>query len=138
VSAIQEYPVQAAICSPLDGTTVDPDDREVTVRGYAMSGGGRGIQRVDVTCDGGQTWQAAELQTEPQPYGRQWAWTVWEATVPLPLTVKPGQQLEIAAMATDTAHNTQPETDTGIWNIRGLLENRWPRIYINISSQCTD
>jgi len=133
--AIQEYPVQAAICSPVDGATVDAEDGEVTVRGYAMSGGGRGIQRVDVTVDGGQTWHAAHLHPSPQLYGRQWAWTIWEATVPLLETTKNGQRVEIAAKATDTSHNTQPETDVGIWNMRGLLENRWHRVYINVSSQ---
>ena len=133
--AIQEYPVQAAICSPVDGATVDVDDGEVTVRGYAMSGGGRGIQRVDVTLNGGHTWHAAVLNTEPEPHGRQWAWTVWEATVPLPATTKMGQRVEIAAKATDTSHNTQPETDVGIWNIRGLLENRWHRVYVTVTSE---
>lgn len=124
--------MQSAICSPLDGAAVDRAEGDVTVRGYAMSGGGRGIQRVDVTLDGGTTWHAARLYAgEPQPYGRQWAWTVWEATVPLPA----GRRVEIAAKATDTAHNTQPESDVGIWNIRGLLENRWHRVCINITSQ---
>jgi len=126
--------VQTAICSPVDGASVDIEDGEVTVRGYAMSGGGRGIQRVDVTVDGGHTWHAAHLQAEPQPYGRQWAWTIWEAVVPLPSTSRTGQRIEVAAKATDTAHNTQPETDLGIWNIRGLLENRWHRVYVNITT----
>jgi len=126
--------VQAAICSPLDGSAVNIEDGEVTVRGYAMSGGGRGIQRVDVTIDGGRTWYAASLNAEPQPYGRQWAWTIWEAVVPLPTTSKIGQRVEIAAKATDTSHNTQPETDVGIWNIRGLLENRWHRVNVEITS----
>lgn len=126
--------MQAAICSPLDGSAVNIEDGEVTVRGYAMSGGGRGIQRVDVTIDGGRTWYAASLNAEPQPYGRQWAWTIWEAVVPLPTTSKIGQRVEIAAKATDTSHNTQPETDVGIWNIRGLLENRWHRVNVEITS----
>jgi len=137
--SLQEYPVQAAICSPLDGSTVDVEDGEVTVRGYALSGGGRGIQRVDVTVDGGRTWYAAHLQTDPQPYGRQWAWTIWEVTVPLPATTTTttttGQRVEIAAKATDTSNNTQPETDVGIWNMRGLLENKWHRVYVNVVPQ---
>jgi len=132
--AIQEYPVQAAICSPVEGETVDVVDGGVTVRGYAMSGGGRGIQRVDVTLDGGRTWHAARLYAEPQPYGRQWAWTTWEATVPLPATTNASENVEIAAKATDTSHNTQPESDIGVWNIRGLLENRWHRVHIVIRS----
>lgn len=130
VMSIQEYPVQAAICSPLDGSTVDAEDGEVTVRGYALSG----IQRVDVTVDGGRSWHAAHLQTDPQPYGRQWAWTVWEVTVPLAATTT-GQRVEIAAKATDTSNNTQPETDVGIWNMRGLLENKWHRVYVNVIPQ---
>ena len=124
--------MQAAICSPLDGAVVDAAEGEVTVRGYAMSGGGRGIQRVDVTIDGGRTWHAADLHTDTQPYGRQWAWTIWEATVRLPATTKTDQQVEIAVKATDTSHNSQPETDVGIWNIRGLLNNSWDRIHITV------
>ena len=130
VPAIQEYPVQAAICSPVDGTKVDVSEGEVTVRGYALSGGGRGIERLDITLDGGRTWHAAQLYAEPQPYGRQWAWNIWEAVVPLPSSAKAGQTVEVAVKATDTAHNTQPETDVGVWNVRGLLENRWHRVNI--------
>ena len=32
-----------------------------TVQGYAYSGGGRGIVRVDVSGDGGKTWKTARL-----------------------------------------------------------------------------
>ena len=35
-----------------------------TVRGYAFSGGGHAIVRVDVSADGGKTWQTAELIKE--------------------------------------------------------------------------
>jgi len=134
VMSIQEYPVQAAICSPVDGSTVDVEDGAVTVHGYALSGGGRGIQRVDVTVDGGRTWHAANLQMDPQQYGHQWAWTIWDVTVPLP-AMTTGQRVEIAAKATDTSNNTQPETDVGIWNMRGLLENKWHRVYVSIVTQ---
>ena len=33
----------------------------LTVKGYAYSGGGRGIVRVDVSIDNGATWRAATL-----------------------------------------------------------------------------
>lgn len=35
------------------------------VMGYAWSGGGRGIIRVEVSTDGGETWQAAQLIQDP-------------------------------------------------------------------------
>jgi sulfite oxidase len=129
---IQEFPVQAAICTPVNGTTVD-GQCELDVKGYALSGGGRGILRVEVTLDGGKTWHDATIHSEPQPWGRQWAWVFWEATVRLPQELAPGSEVEIAVKATDTSHNTQPESDTGIWNVRGLLENKWHRIKVQIA-----
>jgi sulfite oxidase len=130
VMPIQDFPVQSTICSPVGGATVEGDT--VTVRGYAMSGGGRGILRVDVTVDGGKTWHNAQLFGDEQPYGREFAWKIYEVTIPLPKD-SAGSSVEIAVKATDTSHNTQPETDTGIWNIRGLLENRWHRVVINVA-----
>lgn len=132
VMPIQDFPVQAAICSPIDGTTVD-GMVELTVKGYAMSGGGRGILRVDVTIDGGKTWHAASVHSEPQPWGRQWSWVLWEANLELPKDLQAGSRVEIAVKATDTSHNTQPESDSGIWNVRGLLENKWHRVNVQVA-----
>lgn len=132
VFQVQDFPVQAAICSPLNGTTVD-GQCELDLKGYALSGGGRGILRVVVTIDGGKTWHDATIHREPQPWGRQWAWVFWEATVRLPPDLAPGSEVEIAVKATDTSLNTQPESDLGIWNIRGMLENKWHRIKVLIA-----
>lgn len=56
----------------------------VSVRGYAWSGGGRDIVRVDVSADGGATWQATKLHKVPgQRPGRAWAWTLWEVSARL-------------------------------------------------------
>ena len=59
--AIQETPVQSAICEPVPGMSVDGDSGYVTVRGYAFSGGGRGIVRVDLSVDGGKNWVNPQL-----------------------------------------------------------------------------
>lgn len=50
---------------PLPG----PLRRCAAVKGYAWSGGGQGIIRVDVSADGGKTWHTAELQKVPQKRG---------------------------------------------------------------------
>ncbi len=42
------------------------------VRGYAYSGGGRNIIRVDVSPDGGKTWHVATLDTPGQLPYRAW------------------------------------------------------------------
>ena len=42
------------------------------VRGYAYSGGGRNIIRVDVSPDGGKTWHVATLDSPGQLPYRAW------------------------------------------------------------------
>ena len=128
--AIQEYPIQSAICEPSPGTTLN-DSEEVTLKGYAWSGGGRGIIRVDVSIDGGKTWQCADLEKEKQPLHREWAWTIWEATLPIPKHMR-GKQLELVCKAVDTSHNAQPDSIDGIWNLRGLIHNAWHRVKVNV------
>ena len=58
---MQEMPVQSAILAPSAGGAVDDDDETVSVAGFAWSGGGRGIVRVDVSADAGETWHATTL-----------------------------------------------------------------------------
>ena len=129
-TAIQLLPVQSAICEPEDGETL-PDDEEVTVRGYAWSGGGRGIYRVDVSADGGKTWVTAELQHPPSqtPY-TSWAWTFWEAQVALPKGH--GGKTELVCKACDSQYNVQPDNVESIWNLRGCLSSAWHRVNVSV------
>ncbi|GLC42769.1 hypothetical protein PLESTM_001377800 [Pleodorina starrii] len=135
--ALQEPPVTSAIAEPAPGTVVSVSDGEITLRGYAWSGGGRGILRVDVSTDGGSSWTAAKLLPPPPgapphgSYSGAWAWTLWEATVPLP---KPGADgrlppaLELVCKAVDSSYNNQPDSIGPIWNLRGIVNNAWHRV----------
>ena len=101
---IQEMPVTSAIVSPAPNARIEVQVGEKTeeeagekaeekaggpkapatvdVKGFAWSGGGRGIVRVDVSADDGKTWHTATLgQGSEQPRHRAWAWTFWEAEV---------------------------------------------------------
>ena len=56
--------------------------------GYAASGGGRGIERVDISSDGGKTWvEAHRYQRSGTSYvsdqvnGDRWAWVLFKADV---------------------------------------------------------
>jgi sulfite oxidase len=88
------------------------------------SSGGRGINRVDVSHDGGKTWTDAELLLPPQPRGRHWAWTLWEAKIP----VSGEKELDLVCKAVDSAYNTQPDNFEGIYNARGVLVSAWQRL----------
>ncbi|NXJ86797.1 SUOX oxidase, partial [Trogon melanurus] len=75
-------PVQSAITHPRPGVAVP--EGELTVKGYAWSGGGREVVRVDVSLDGGRTWRPARLKGERPAPGRAWAWVLWELEAPAP------------------------------------------------------
>ena len=82
-------PVTSQICEPDHGTKVKVSaDGTVKVKGYAYSGGGNRIIRVDLTSDGGKTWFEGTIDQqdtvkEPRHYG----WTVWSANVKVYHTV---------------------------------------------------
>jgi DMSO/TMAO reductase YedYZ molybdopterin-dependent catalytic subunit len=66
--------------------------REAMIQGYAFAGT-RGIKQVEVSMDGGETWNAAVLEPELAPA----AWRFWSYRWELP---KPGRY-SIAVRATD-------------------------------------
>lgn len=130
--AIQAMPVTSAICEPARGAAVEAGD-DVTVRGYAWSGGGNGVIRVDVSADGGASWQVAALRrVAGQGAGRGWAWVLWEAEVAVPKGhVGP---LTLVAKATDESYNTQPERPEAVWNLRGVACNSWPTVTVEVQA----
>jgi len=135
--AIQDLPVQSAITIPSPGTVLDEGSDEVNVKGYAWAGGGRGIVRVDVSADGGKTWTTADLLKPDQQLTRTWAWTIFNATVPLPPAEqvcqgKQGARYELICKAVDSSYNVQPDTTAPIWNLRGVLSTSWHRIPIYV------
>ena len=129
--AIQEMPVQSAICSPMPGSSVKVSDGVVNIRGYAYSGGGRAISRVDVSINGGKEWHTANLKSDPeQKYKQAWAWTLWEVTIAIPENYV--GDLDLCCKALDSSCNTQPEKVETIWNFRGLANNSWHHVPIKI------
>jgi len=118
-----ELSVNAVICRPAHEKTVPAGP--VPVQGYAITGGERSVERVDVSTDGGETWTTAALQEGNDP----WAWRLWETSVDL----SPGRY-ELVARAWDSAANTQPELAEQVWNFKGYMDNSWHRIEVF----CTD
>jgi len=127
-----DFPVQCAICSLEDSNIVKPG--KITIKGYAVSGGGRGIERVDVSIDGGKTWlEASRFQKAGIPYDAdddsssdKWAWVFFEVITEVP------QNAEIVAKAVDIAANVQPENVENIWNLRGILNTSWHRVHVRV------
>jgi len=131
--SIVETNVTSAILEPADGSRLSdgpylPSEGtdSLSVKGWAFSGGGRGIQRVDVSLDGGKSWTPAQtLERVPGDgdgfeNGPAWCWTLWTADdVKIPNYFKGTGDIEIVARAVDSSCNVQPEEAGPIWNLRG-------------------
>jgi len=132
VPAIQELPVQSSICETFFLPAEEHSPRSIISRGFAWSGGGRGIIRVEVSADGGQTWHSAKISPPEQERNHVYAWTLWEASIPLSSDVAPGSDVDVVVKATDSSYNTQPESIAPIWNIRGVLNNAWHHVSVRV------
>ena len=123
VASVQEMPIQSCIVE------TNKKEKHLNIKGFAWSGGGRGIIRVDVSIDGGKTWNSATLKEgSEQNLNRAWAWTFWELNVDLD---KINDKMKIICKATDSSYNTQPERSDLAWNVRGLNNNSWHKIDYN-------
>jgi len=134
IPSLQEQPVQSAITVPDCNAKVVVGE-PFTVKGYSYSGGGRAIIRVDVSADGGQSWTTATLKEgSEQPLDKAWAWTFWECDFP-PSPEEVGQKLELICKATDASYNVQPDSVAGIWNLRGINNNAWHRVIVDVIAE---
>jgi sulfane dehydrogenase subunit SoxC len=93
----------------------------VTLTGRAWSGHG-GIERVEVSADGGRRFDAAELDPPQGPH----AWRGWSFDWDAP----PGEHV-ICSRATDSAGNTQPLEAP--WNLKGYANNAVERIPVVVA-----
>lgn len=152
---IQTLPVQSVISVPRNKQVLSGQKDTVTVKGIAWSGAGRGICRVEVSNDGGETFTGAEIKCNPddpfskcsgnelpprpeQGQGRNWAWSQYEEEIPIPkhLIEKLNQgesvEMSIVAKAIDGDFNSQPEKMTTTWNVLGICVNHWPRVTVTL------
>jgi Mo-co oxidoreductase dimerisation domain len=135
----QMMPVQSFICNPPQNTILGgKNTTSITLKGVAWSGGGREVQRVDVSIDGGKTWTAAELYKPiKQKWNRHWAWTQFYKTMELPEDVKiklrrgENVRLDLVSKALNSDFNVQPERMEPYWNARGVAINHW--YHVNVS-----
>jgi DMSO/TMAO reductase YedYZ molybdopterin-dependent catalytic subunit len=112
---IERFPVRSFLISP-DGSSKIPAGMNVTLRGIAFSGFA-GVNRVEVSDDGGKTWLAAKLGENHGAY----SFRTWESSW---IAKSPGRY-SLAVRATDEKGNTQP--DEPVWNPGGYLWNRIER-----------
>lgn len=117
---IHDLPVNAAICAPAAGMRLAAGRTQVV--GYAIPGGAPAtIDRVEVSTDGGRSWQRARLGADSAPG----CWRLWSADV----AAAPGR-LRVVARAIDSTGRVQPAACP--WNRDGYLYDGWPAIELDV------
>ena len=95
-----------------------------TLEGRAWSGWAP-VSSVEVSVDGGATWNEAELQrTRPWPAWVRWSFG-WDAAAP--------GEYELCCRARDEAGNAQP--DEPPWNVGGYSNNAIQRVPVTVLGQ---
>jgi DMSO/TMAO reductase YedYZ molybdopterin-dependent catalytic subunit len=112
---LREIQTKAEIASPKAGDTV-PADSNVRVHGAAWTGNGE-IRKVELSTDGGSSWNDTKLLGQAKPN----AWRLWEFNWNTPAVVG---KVRLIARATDSNDRTQPnerDPDRGSYMINHLL-----------------
>ncbi|KAK7462372.1 hypothetical protein VKT23_007973 [Stygiomarasmius scandens] len=107
--SIQQMPVSSAIIFPLDKKVIVHDGK-ITLKGWAYSGGGNWVQRVEVSNDGGSVWYAVNEENMTQKHYH--AWRLWSIDIP---TDAEGW-LEFCVRTWDSSNNTEPTFVRSAWN----------------------
>ena len=93
------------------------------IRGFAFSGA-PDIARVEVSDDGGASWQRATLDPRHAPH----AWRLWSFR----WTPKRSGRATLLARATDSRGATQPKS--AVWNQSGYLYNSWHSVDVEVTA----
>ncbi len=113
--ALSEMQTKAEIIKPSEGEIV-PANSNARVQGTAWTGAGE-IIKVELSADGGNTWNEAKLVGESKPN----AWRLWEFNWKTPAS---SGKATLIARATDSKGGTQPierDPDRGTYMINHLL-----------------
>jgi len=108
--------------------------QKLELQGYAYSGAGLAVIRVDISLDFRATWFQAAIEraceTQGIRSGRAWAWEQWKCEATMPKDAKGA--LKIANKGVDDQYNQQPHDPSPIWNLRGILNTSWGQTVVNV------
>jgi len=120
-AAITALGVKSIIARPADGARLKLET--TTIAGAAWAGE-IGMVKVEVSTDGGQKWQMAQLSREQAPY----AWRLWQHRWKPPAR---GNYV-VMSRATDSLGRTQPATAS--WNPAGYLWNGIDQVGVHVEA----
>lgn len=133
-TACNEQILNSVITRPEQGERIplstDPAET-YRLRGIAFNGGGRIVQRVEASVDGGRSWLYC-FRKFPTRLIRHtdkfWTWIHWHVEVPI-LDLMNAK--EIAVRCLDVSNNMLPSELT--WNVMGMMNNAYYKVQLEIT-----
>ncbi|KAF8181541.1 Oxidoreductase, molybdopterin-binding domain-containing protein [Pholiota molesta] len=107
--SIQQMPVSSAIIFPEDKEVIIHSGK-IALQGWAYSGGGNWVERVEVSPDGGHVWYAVAQEDMTEKHYH--AWRLWKIDLP----VDAEGWLEFCVRTWDSSNNTEPTFVRSAWN----------------------
>ncbi|KAI0043950.1 molybdopterin binding oxidoreductase [Auriscalpium vulgare] len=107
--SIQAMPVSSAIIAPIEKDVI-VHNGSIEVKGWAYSGGGNWVERVEVSPDGGHEWYQVDPENMTEKH--YYAWRLWKIDLPLDAE----GWIELAVRTWDSSNNTQPTYVRSAWN----------------------
>ena len=120
IDTIEELPIQSCIThiEEIEEKYV-MNGKNFRIHGYAYSSKPLVFPRVDVSIDGGKSWNIAGVNTRFKDFENfKWGWALWSVNLKIDKT-----PCEVICMASDDQKNMQPRDIRDIWNLRGLANN---------------
>ena len=113
--------VKSLIAAPSEGAKLKPGKHEI--KGVAWAGEAD-ITKVEISTDGGSSWNLAELGKDHARY----AWRLWN------YSWKPAKSGDyvILSRATDSQGRIQPEA--AVWNPSGYLYNAYDQVKVHVQA----
>lgn len=144
--AIYDLNPNSTICFPAhdEKVSIAQGPQTYRTRGYAYSGGGRRITRVEITLDKGKSWRLTEIEYPEDRYrdfekalygGRMdmswressFCWCFWSLEISKE-ELKGTKDIFVRSM--DESMNVQPRDM--YWSVLGMMNNPWFRVCIDV------
>jgi sulfite oxidase len=116
------FKIMSVIFSPLPEDSVKSGN--VTMQGVAWNDGTVPIEQIEISTDGGHSWQEAKIDKPRSSF----AWYKWNREVSL----KKGTH-ELLVKATDAKGETQPMDGTVLWNPKGYQWNGVDHVKVTVT-----
>ncbi len=152
---INDLNVNAAICSPdhdqlleIEDTASESTPQTIPIEGYAYTGGGRRINRVEISLDDGKNWKCASIHypedlyrmypIQGHPYfGKldlsstemSFAWCFWRLDVDVQADLIAKDVKVISVRALDEGLATMPRDM--YWNATSMMNSWWFRVAVH-------